>query len=273
MSDEKIEIYDIMACNVYWNFPNTGLQQEQHKFLVAFHPTGGRPLPELIDSIKAKGPDGYEVEIANETFTAANRNGHIYDRTTESHWYMINLATGFMKEGEYTIEVTGKDGVVRTMSRQQKDAPGKAILTAYKKAEDQLHSSYRPGNGSKLPEGSPLKNIQVSWTPLSDLANQDAYYIFRLSEGRNSKEFDTQNLAWWDNIFLQRFTENPKAGLNRSGVTISSELKPDTAYCHFTEITDSNAMGETNMCIFQPHQTFRTAARVASGNRAETATS
>lgn len=272
MAEEKIEIYDIMACNVFWNFPNTGLPQEQHKFLVAFHPTGGRPVPELIASIRARGPDGYEKQIANQVFTAANCNGHIFDRTTNSHWYMLNLPEGFMKEGEYTIEVTGKDGVIRTMSRVQKDAPGQALLNAYKQVEQQIHKSYRPADGEQLPEGTPLKGIEVTWQPLSELAGQDAYYIFRLSEGRNAKEFDTQNLAWWDNIFLQRFTTDPQAGLNRRGVSIGNELKPDTSYCHFTEITDSNAMGDTNMCIFQPHQTFRTAARVTRGSEAEAAT-
>jgi hypothetical protein len=39
-------------------------------------------------------------------------------------------------------------------------------------------------------------------------------------------------------------------------VTISAELAPGKPYVYFTEITDSNAMGETNMCIFQPHQSF-----------------
>lgn len=165
MAEEKIEIYDIMACNVFWNFPNTGLPQEQHKFLVAFHPTGGRPIPELIDSIRAKGPDGYEKEIANQTFKADNCNGHIFDRTTNSHWYMLNLPEGFMKEGEYTIEVTGKDGIVRTMSRVQKDAPGQALLKAYKQVEDQIHKSYRPADGSQLPDGTPLKDIEITWKP------------------------------------------------------------------------------------------------------------
>lgn len=272
MTAEKLDIYDIMACNVYWNFPGTGLGKEQHKFLVAFHPTGGRPVPELIESIRAKGPDGYQVEIANQTFTAMNRNGHIFDRTTNSHWYMINLDKGFMKEGEYTIEVTGKDGKVRTMSRHQQDAPGKAVLEAYRKVEESLHQSYRPQNGQQLPEGSPLKGIEVCWQSLKELAGQDAYYIFRLSRGGSSKEFDTQNLAWWDNIFLQRFTDNPKAGLNRDRVVIDSELQPDTPYTHFTEITDSNAMSETNMCIFQPHQTFRTAARVTTSDKTEATT-
>ncbi|WP_220348998.1 hypothetical protein [Alkalilimnicola ehrlichii] len=85
MSGEKIEIYDIMACNVYMDFENTGLQKEQHKFLISFYPTGGAPIPELVESITAYGPDGYRVEIANQVFTPMNRNGHIYDRTTNAH--------------------------------------------------------------------------------------------------------------------------------------------------------------------------------------------
>lgn len=62
---------------------------------------------------------------------------------------------------------------------------------------------------------------------------------------------------WWDNIFVQRGSD-PDAGRNKNTVTIATELKPSTSYVYFTEITDNNAMGETNICIFQPHQTFAT---------------
>lgn len=265
MAESKVQIFDIMACNVYMDFPDSGLQKAQHKFLVAFYPPEGGTIPGLVDSITAHGPDGYRVEINNETFTPANRNGHIYDRTTDNHWYMVNLDTGFMPEGEYTIEVKCKNGETVTMSRYQKDAPGKALVSAYEKARSAIFDSYRPGNGETLPAGTGLKDIEVKWTPLSELAGQDAYYIFRLSQGRSPKEFDTQNLAWWDNIFLQRMAGNAKAGLNKDGVTITNELKPETSYVHFTEITDSNAMGETNICIFQPHQTFVTAAQARQG--------
>lgn len=260
MAEGRVQIYDIMACNVYWDFENSPLQKEQHKFLVAFYPSGGDTIPELVESITAYGPDGYTVDIANETFTAVNRNGYIYDRTTDNHWYMVNLDTGFMKEGEYTIEVKGKNGETSTMSRVQKDAPSEALVAAYNKARSDIYNSYRPANGEQLPDGTGLQNIEVKWTPLSELVGQDAYYIFRISQGRSSKEFDTQNLAWWDNIFLQRVYSDANAGLNRSGVVIANELKPNTSYVHFTEITDSNAMGETNICIFQPHQYFVTAA-------------
>ncbi len=39
---------------------------------------------------------------------------------------------------------------------------------------------------------------------------------------------------------------------------VQTELKPDTSYVYFTELTDGNSMGGTNICIFQPYQSFRT---------------
>ncbi len=39
---------------------------------------------------------------------------------------------------------------------------------------------------------------------------------------------------------------------------MAAELKPDTTYAYFVEITDSNVQSETNICIFQPHQVFTT---------------
>jgi len=257
VSGPTIKIYDIMACNVFWDFATPGTPREQHKFLVAFYPTGGPPIPELIERITARGPDGYSVEIANQKFTGLNKNGHIYDRTTNAHWYMLNLDTGFMKEGEYTIEVVGKDGSVTSKSRFQKDAPGKAIVGAYLENQKKMYEAYVPGQGAQLSRASALKDVEVKWASLKDLAGQDAFYIFRLSRGSNIKEFDTQNLHWWDNIFLQRFTD-PNAGLNRNRVVIGNELSAGTPYVYFTEITDSNAMGETNICVFQPHQSFAT---------------
>lgn len=272
MSDPAVAIYDIMACNVYMDFENTGLQKEQHKFLIAFYPTGGAPLPELVESVTAYGPNGYRVDFINQPFTALNRNGHIFDRTTNAHWYMVNLDTGFMEPGEYTIEVKCHNGETRSMSRVQQAGPTDALVRAYAANRHAIHDSYSPGDGEQLPDDAPLKDIQVNWTPLKELCGKDAYYIFRISEGRSSREFDTQNLAWWDNIFLQRMSGHQRAGLNKGGVVISNQLKPDTAYVHFTEITDSNAMGETNICIFQPHQTFVTAARATAATPADTTT-
>jgi hypothetical protein len=245
-----------MACNVYWDFDTPGLGKEQHKFLIAFYPTGGAPVPELIETITARGPGGYSVEIANQPFTGLNKNGHIHDRTTQSHWYMINLDTGFMPEGTYEIEVVGRDGTRTSKSRLQRTAPGAALVSAYKENRQRIYDSFSPGQGAELAPAAPRSQVAVKWSSLKELAGQDAYYIFRVSQGASIKEFDTQRLTWWDNIFLQR-AANPTAGLNRDQVAIGAELTSGKPYVYFTEITDSNAMGETNMCIFQPHQSFR----------------
>lgn len=257
MNHGKVEIYDLMACNVYMDFENTGLPKEQHKFLIAFHPTDGAPVHELIESITARGPNGYVVEVANQPYTISNLNGHIFDRTTNSHWYMINLLTGFMEPGEYTIEVKCKDGATKSISRVQENTPSERLMSAYLAIRDRLKASYSPGNGEKLPAGVPLKDVEIRCDSFKELSGVDAYYIFRICEAANSKEFDPQNLYWWDNIFLQRLAD-PDAGKNRNRLTIQTELKPHTAFTYFTELTDSNTMGGTNICIFQPYQTFHT---------------
>jgi hypothetical protein len=254
MSNGKVEIYDLMACNVYMDFV-TDLPKEQHKFLIAFHPTGGDPLPELIESITARGPNGYSVQMSNQRYTPVNRDGWIFDRTTNSHWYMTNLHTGFMAPGEYVIEVKAKDGSTKSISRVQDNAPSDALMAAYRKSQDELAASWAPARG-ELVEGG-LKDITIQCKAIQALTGQDAYYVFRLSEGKSGKEFDTQNLVWWDNIFLQRFTD-PKAGLNRNKLTVQTVLEPGKHYVYFTELTDGNSMGGTNICVFQPHQTFRT---------------
>lgn len=57
------------------------------------------------------------------------------------------------------------------------------------------------------------------------------------------------------------------AGLNRSSVRVGSDLEADTPYSYFVEATDANVQGETNICVFQPHQYFRTpSAARASAN-------
>lgn len=257
MSAPIVQIYDIMACNVYMDFENTGLKAEQHKFLVSFLPTSGRPVPELVEKITARGPGGYEVDFVNHEFTGHNRNGYIYDRTTNAHGYMVNLDAGFMKEGVYEIEVQCKDGNVVSKARRQKNSPSDALVSTYLRNRDRLYRSHSPGNTQRLLAGGPLTNLNVTWSSLRELAQFDAFYVFRLSEGRSSKEFNTQRLVWWDNIFVQSGTQRD-AGRNRNAVTVTAQLKPDTGYVYFTEITDSNAMGETNICIFQPHQTFHT---------------
>jgi hypothetical protein len=257
MTEPNVQIYDIMACNVYVDFENTGPRKEQHKFLVSFYPTGGRPVPELVETITARGPGGYRVYFKNQEFTAANRNGYLYDRTTNAYWYMVHLDTGFIRGGPYQIEVQCKDGTTRSKERHQKTRPSDALVSAYLKNRGKIHESHSPSKTSPLPRGTSIANLEVKWRSLKELADFDAFYVYRLSEGRSSKEFNIQRLVWWDNIFVQR-RSLPDAGRNRNAVTITTELTPGTPYVYFTEITDSNAMGETNICIFQPHQTFHT---------------
>ena len=259
MANSAVKIYDIMACNVYWDFENSPLQKEQHKFLVALYPTPGVATPDLIESITAYGPGGYTVKFKNQMFTNDNKDGWIYDPRIPNYWYMINLPTGFMKEGEYTIEVKCKDGQVEKKSRVQKNGPSEAMVSSYLKHWDKIYHSFSPSKTKPMPSGAPLKNIKCRWSTLKDVDKFDAFYVYRLAEGASSKEFDTQKLIWFDNIYLQRIGNNdPKAGQNRSEVIVGQELKPKKSYAYFVEITDSNIGGEANICIFQPHQIFMT---------------
>ncbi|MFX1313184.1 MAG: hypothetical protein ACFFHD_11315 [Promethearchaeota archaeon] len=256
MVDPKIQIYDIMACNVYVDY-DFATSREQHKFLVAFFPVKDAFLPDFIESITAYGPDGYKVDFQNEEYNLRNINGYITDEAFNSCWYMVNLSTGFMKEGEYKIEVKCKNGDIVSKSRYQKSAPGEKLVKAYLENKDKIFSSYVPGMMNKMPEGAPLQNVEVKWSTLKDVADVDAYYIYRISLGKKSTEFNIQKLTWWDNVFVERLSKKDY-GLNKGGVVIPNKLQPNTSYAYFVETTDSNAMGETNICIFQQHQIFKT---------------
>ncbi|MFV2196687.1 hypothetical protein [Nocardiopsis sp. LOL_012] len=260
MSGPEVRIYDIMACDVYWDFEGNHLPKEQHKFLVSFYPTPGVPTPELIDSIVAKGPDGYEVTFTNQLFTPRNTDGFIYDRTLDYYWYMVNLPTGFLKEGEYTIEVRSVDGKVETRSCHQKSDTAKALVEHYTAHREQILSGFAPAGRKTLDAVPGEGELTCEWPTLNQSGGPDAYYIYRLSTGASVQEFDTQNLTWWDNIFIQRMRGEAQAGLNRGSVTAAAALKPGTDYGYFVEVTDANAQGETNICIFQPHQYFSTPA-------------
>jgi hypothetical protein len=56
MAHGEVNIFDIMACNVYWDFKNSPMPKETHTFLVALFPTPGKVTPDLIDQITAYGP-------------------------------------------------------------------------------------------------------------------------------------------------------------------------------------------------------------------------
>lgn len=264
MKDQEVRIFDIMACDVYWDFEGTPLPKEQHKFLVSFYPTPGAFTPDLIESITAYGPGGYEVEFSNQLFTNRNTDGYIYDRTLDYYWYMVNLPTGFLGEGAYTIEVRCADGNVLTRTRHQDAAASRRLVEHYRTHRERVLSSFGPTGGVRLDTVPAAGGLGCTWETLDQSAGPDAYYIHRLSKGGTAREFDTQNLTWWDNIFIQRLRGDKEAGLNRGAVTVDAELEPDTTYSYFVEITDANAQGETNICVFQPHQAFTTPAEVAA---------
>lgn len=249
---DSVRIYDIMACNVYWDFDGSGLPREQHKFLVSFHPTD-RPTPELIESIVARGPGGYRVEFANEPFTQRNLNGHIHDSAIGFYWYMVNLPTGYLPEGEYTIEVTAKDGSVTSRSRVQRQEPTDRIVPVYRENRAKVLDAFTPSRTAE-PTGAVRR---VDWLTLDELGGPDAFYVFRLAEGGTLREFDTQRLLWWDNIYLDAVRSGePTTGLNRGGVALPVPLDPGRSYGYFVEITDGNVQSDANICVFQPHQFF-----------------
>lgn len=259
MATPELKIFDIMACNVYWDFENSPMPKETHKMLVAMYPTPGIETPRMIETIKAYGPNGYEVTVANQKFDNEKKNGWFYDANISNYWYMYNIPTGFMEEGKYTIEITGKDGNVVSKSRIQNNAPSDAAVEAYLKNYDQIYESFSPSKTKPLAAGSSLKDLKLQWSTLKDVADLDAFYVFRLAQAATPMEFDGNNLAWFDNIYLERLRGNAlDAGKNRNEVVVGAELKPNSDYGYFVEITDANIGGEANICIFQPHQFFKT---------------
>ena len=144
MAKNEVKIFDIMACNVYWDFESSIMPKETHKFLVSLYPTPGAVTPDLIESLTAYGPGGYEVKFKNEKYENMGKNGWFYDPMTQGYWYMVNLPTDFMKEGEYTIEIKTKDGQRVKKSRVQKNEASDAAVEAYLKNYDRIVNSFSP---------------------------------------------------------------------------------------------------------------------------------
>jgi len=253
MEERSFELFDLMACNVYWDFGNYPGAEHQHKYLFAPAAVSNQFHPDCVEKIMAYGPNNLEVEIANQLFTQEHADGYIYDSSMGNYWYMKNMRNGFMEPGEYTIELTFKNGNVSTISRIQDSVPSDKLLDAYLKSKEKIE--YFPA--APLPKGTDLSDLEVRWGSLKDLAGTDAFYIFRLSKAEEWWLFDIQNLVFWDNLFIERLTD-PMAGLNKNSIVVEKTLEPDTGYAWWTEICDSNKMGDTNLCVFQPIQTFRT---------------
>ena len=268
MSDCNFEIYDIMACDVFWDYGTPGLPKQQHKFLVAFYATKGKFTPDLIDEIVCHGPNGYETHIANQKFTGHNRNGFIHDPLSGNYWYMHNCATGFMEEGEYRIDVVCKNGEVKSKSRFQQSAPARTLVSSYLANADAIYASFSPSEKQPLPDGTPLTGTKVRWTPLKELSRHGR--LLHLSRRRGRLEVGVGHPeTGLVGQHLHRADFEPTAGLNRSEVAIGATLKPKASYLYFVEITDNNAMGETNICIFQPFRRFVTPEQQAAGVAAQ----
>ncbi len=201
----------------------------------------------------AYGPNGLEIPMANQYFTQEHADGYIYDASMGNYWYMKNMRNGFMEPGEYTIELTFKNGDVSTISRVQDNAPSDKILDAYLTSKEKI--AYYPD--APLPDGTSLSILEFRWGSLKEMASTDAFYIFRLSKAEVWWAFDIQNLVYWDNVFVERFND-PLYAQNKGSIVIPTTLEPDTGYAWWTEICDANKMGDTNICIFQPISAFRT---------------
>ena len=104
MAKNEVKIFDIMACNVYWDFESSIMPKETHKFLVAFLPTPGEATPDLIESLTAYGPHGYEVEFKNEKYKILAKRV-VYRQPDHQHTGTWSFAERLHEEGEYTIEV------------------------------------------------------------------------------------------------------------------------------------------------------------------------
>ena len=104
----------------------------------------------------------------------------------------------------------------------------------------------------RLPEGTALTDLCARGAPSKSWLAATPTTSTGFAEGGPAREFDTQNLTWWDNIFFQKLRGDATAGLNGTA-SPWPQLKPDTTYAYFVEITDSNVQSETNICIFQPH--------------------
>jgi hypothetical protein len=253
MEERSFEIFDLMACNVYWDFGNYPGGERQHKYLFAIAAANDEFHPSCVEKIMAYGPNNLEVEIANQFFTQEQADGYIYDASIGNYWYMKNMRNGFMEPGEYHIEITFKNGHVSGISRLQDNAPSDKLVDAYLKSKERIE--YHPD--APLADGTDLTDLKVRWSTLKGLSGTDAFYIFRLSKAEVWWAFDIQNLVFWDNVFVERFKDTLYAR-NKSGIIIPKTLEPDTGYAWWTEICDSNKMGDTNICIFQPVQAFRT---------------
>lgn len=104
-----------------------------------------------------------------------------------AHGDGYGVPAGFLAEGTYTIGVTTKDRQLLTRSREQRSAPSRAIVDSYLADRDRMAYTL------------------TSWSTLAEFGGPDAYYVYRLAQAASLREFDTQKLLWWDNIFTPAY--------------------------------------------------------------------
>ncbi len=162
----SFELYDLMACNVYWDFGEYPGGKCQHKYLfaVAAPPNGFDPI--CVEKIVAYGPNGFQTEIANERFVQKTANGYIHDARFGNYWYMKNMRGHFMEAGEHVIEVTFKNGKKSSISRIQDGEASDALYHSYLEAKpkDQvLADEHAPGGDRPVEGGGELDIAEVAW--------------------------------------------------------------------------------------------------------------
>ena len=102
-----------------------------------------------------------------------------------------------------------------------------------------------------------LKRVHI--TTLNKLGGIDAYYANYVSEGI-VPYINLYDLTYDDNIFVNSVLM-PSYGFNKDFALVNTRwkpLKPNTEYTWLTEIYDSNKLSNINLCIYQPHQQFKT---------------
>ena len=239
------EISSIVVTQVYTDF-GFGLDKRTGKFVVVFDYNWGRIDHKSIAHIKVHGPRNYHLDILpHKRFNSFSLNGYVDDQYYDRLWYMAFDFKGFLKDGEYVIEVTFANGTVKERSRvlQYDDRILKAYLDSRK--------SIKMGPTGFFKVDRRSHNIPLSWTTLRELTGLDAFYCTRLSKEISWPNVDVHRLLFFDDIFAASETD-PSYGLNKSSATVEGKAVSFSAYTWFTEILDSNRFENINIAIFQP---------------------
>lgn len=248
---ENIVVSQIYVDN---NAYMTNMAKKQAKFEVMFLGLFGEKFTKSVKNIIIEGPNNYEFEIKNQPFDFKNGNGYTINRLNFDQVRYIGFdQNGFLEDGEYTLTVEYYNDEKRHLSRVLKY--NDRLLNAYLENRDKI---------AYIPQGE-IENIEdldkpfrTKWTTLNKLANFNAYYTNRVSEG-STDYIDFHNLYFYDDISLLSMVM-PSYGLNKESAWINNfrwKLRHNTDYTWFTEICDSNKYEEVNVSIYQPHQHFK----------------